>query len=139
MRGHPMWSGVITRMLCYVLPVIKGYSYTPGIMDFENIVPLVPYSLQGTPMYPGENVPIWQVSLHHRFLNMEKIGHHSEKMCPDHRVSSHWSVPQIQVSLCDDIELKTLFYLGIEKWWWRYWYHCIQWYIFVNIWQRNTH
>ena len=36
--------------------------------------------LQGTPGYPRDNVPTWEVSLHHRFLNMGKIGHWSEKV-----------------------------------------------------------
>ena len=36
--------------------------------------------LQGTPQYPRESVPTWQVSLRHRFLNMGQIGHGSEKV-----------------------------------------------------------
>ena len=44
--------------------------------------------LQGTPQYPMQNV-----SLHDRYLDMDKIGQRFEQMSPDHRVSSHWSVP----------------------------------------------
>ena len=55
--------------------------------------------LQGTPQYPRESVPTWQVSLRHRFLNMGKIGHHSDKVSPAHRVSSYRSVPWRQVLL----------------------------------------
>ena len=44
--------------------------------------------LQGTPLYPRESVPTWQVSLRHRFLNMGKIGHHFEKVSPDQSVLS---------------------------------------------------
>ena len=55
--------------------------------------------LQGTPQYPRESVPTWQVSLHHRVLNMGKIGHRSEKVSPDHRVSPRCSVPWRQVLL----------------------------------------
>ena len=55
--------------------------------------------LQGTPLYPRESVPTWQVSLHHRFFNMGKIGHRSEKVSPDHRVSPRRSVPWRQVLL----------------------------------------
>ena len=55
--------------------------------------------LQGTPLYPRESVPTWHVSLHRRFLNMGKIGHRSDKVSPDHRVSPHRSVPWRQVLL----------------------------------------
>ena len=51
--------------------------------------------LQGMPLYPRESVPTWQVSLHHRFLNMGQIGHGYEKVSPDHRD------PLITVSLED--------------------------------------
>ena len=43
--------------------------------------------LQETPQYLRESVPIWQVSLHHRFLNMEQIGHGFKKVSSDHRLS----------------------------------------------------
>ena len=55
--------------------------------------------LQGTPLYPRESVPTWPVSLHHRFLNMGKIGHRFEKVSPDHRLSSRRSVPWRRVLL----------------------------------------
>ena len=51
------------------------------------------------PQYPRESVPTWQVSLRHRFLNMGKIGHRSEKVSPDHRLSPRHSVPWRQVLL----------------------------------------
>ena len=55
--------------------------------------------LERTPEYLRESVPMWQVSLHHRFYNMGKIGHCSEKVSTVHRVSPHRSVPWRQVSL----------------------------------------
>ena len=38
-------------------------------------------------LYIREKVSLHDISLHHRFLNMGQIGHHSEKVSPDHRVS----------------------------------------------------
>ena len=52
-----------------------------------------------TPQYLRESVPTWRVSLQHRFLKMGQIGHRSEKLSPDHRVSPHRSVPWRQVLL----------------------------------------
>ena len=80
----------------YILQHIYMYTVHP-ILELRNSDPVVilegyrKICLQGTPLYPRESVPTWQVSLHHRFLNMGKMGHRSEKMSPDHRLSSHRS------------------------------------------------
>ena len=45
------------------------------------------------PVFKGHLYIREKVSLHHRFFNMGKIGHRSEKVSPDHMVSPCRSVP----------------------------------------------
>ena len=51
----------------------------------------------GIPKYPRESVLTWQVSLHHRFLNMGKIDQCSEKTSSIQRTLSRVNVPWKQV------------------------------------------
>ena len=96
---------LIIIIIMTFLKKFKIWWFLPDILrQFSNSL-IFPWMLFFVAIFPDfSHDPVtWQVTLHHRFLNMGKIWNRSEKVSPNHRVSPHRSVTWRQVLLYSNL------------------------------------